>query len=105
MEDANHTPGTVNEAVQQIAFADLILLNKVDLVDADQLQTVLGSIRHINKTARVVETVLKDEARLPPLENILGTGLFSVNRALEVRHALLACIGCRGSQGFWGELL
>lgn len=84
MEDANHTPGTVNEAVQQIAFADLILLNKVDLVDADQLRTVLDSIRHINKTARVIETALVDESRFPPLDNILGTGLFSVNRALEV---------------------
>eukprot|EP00746_Dinoflagellata_sp_MGD_P069047 gnl/MRDRNA2_/MRDRNA2_28326_c0_seq1.p1 gnl/MRDRNA2_/MRDRNA2_28326_c0~~gnl/MRDRNA2_/MRDRNA2_28326_c0_seq1.p1 ORF type:complete len:515 (-),score=113.50 gnl/MRDRNA2_/MRDRNA2_28326_c0_seq1:887-2431(-) len=45
--------GKVNEAFQQIQFSDKILLNKVDLVDMDQLMHVRTKIREINKFAKI----------------------------------------------------
>jgi hypothetical protein len=48
-------PGAVNEAAQQLAFADLILLNKTDLVTAEQLDRVKRVVREINHSARQVE--------------------------------------------------
>lgn len=43
LEDASS--GVINEAVNQIAFADLILLNKIDLVSEEQLQHARDLVR------------------------------------------------------------
>ncbi len=48
--------GVINEAVNQVAFADKILLNKIDLVNAQEKASVLSSIRSINAVAKVIET-------------------------------------------------
>jgi G3E family GTPase len=48
--------GVINEAVNQIAFSDRILLNKVDLVTTQQKAAVYDSIRSINALAHVIET-------------------------------------------------
>ena len=47
--------GAVNEAVQQVAFSDKILLNKVDLVTPDELTAIRKDIRKINHFAEVIE--------------------------------------------------
>lgn len=61
--DAKHLPGllaekaeqgTVNEAYQQIAFADRVLLSKMDLVSVDEVISVKASIRSINRFAKMV---------------------------------------------------
>ena len=45
--------GVENEAVEQVAFADRVLLNKVDLVpDAEELDKIEAKIRAINSQAR-----------------------------------------------------
>ncbi|CAE7407496.1 Cbwd1 [Symbiodinium sp. CCMP2456] len=49
--------GAVNEAVEQIAFADRILLNKTDLVSDAELDEVQREVRRINKTAAMKRTV------------------------------------------------
>lgn len=91
LEDGQHSDGTVNEAVQQIAFADLILLNKVDLVlnEAAKKQ-VLGAIKSLNNSARIIECQLNQESGRPPMELLLFNNLFSVNRVLEVRSCILS---------------
>merc|ERR1719198_1762123 len=43
--------GKVNEAFQQVAFADKIILNKLDLVSAEEAIKVKDRIREINKFA------------------------------------------------------
>ena len=48
--------GVINEAVNQVAFADKILINKIDLVNAQEKASVLNSIRSINAVAQVIET-------------------------------------------------
>lgn len=45
------------EGIHQIAYADVILLNKVDLVDAETLEQAHERIHALNPTVRVIETV------------------------------------------------
>ncbi|WP_214829925.1 GTP-binding protein [Exiguobacterium sp. s56] len=45
------------EGIHQIAYADVILLNKIDLVDADALEQAHERINALNPTVRVIETV------------------------------------------------
>lgn len=47
----------MNEAYQQIAFADKIILNKLDLITAEQAIAVKDRIREINKFAKVLGAV------------------------------------------------
>ena len=56
LEDAGG--GDVNEAVNQIAFADVILLNKIDLVTPEALQEARDLVRSINVTADLIEVQL-----------------------------------------------
>jgi G3E family GTPase len=80
--DARHLPLRLkdsHEAEEQIAFADIILLNKTDLVTKDELRIVERMIRNINKFARIIQT----EKCAVPLAQILDQGSFDLNRILE----------------------
>lgn len=68
------------EAVEQIAFADAILLNKSDAVNAAQLEAAEAAIRSINKSAKLVRTSRSQVA----LEHVLDLGAFSLDRALDL---------------------
>ena len=72
--------GAVNEALQQVAFADRILLNKTDLVTAAEKDAVKDRLRSINKFAMIIETV-KSRA---PLEQILKIDSFNMEDILRV---------------------
>ena len=50
--DDEKPEGVENEAVEQLAFADRVLLNKIDLVEEDYLKTVEERIRKINESVR-----------------------------------------------------
>ena len=59
MVDAKHFEQHVdelNEPAEQVAFADLVLLNKTDLVDAAALERIESRIRGINGTAKIHRT-------------------------------------------------
>src|SRR6187397_2577643 len=65
MVDAKHFEQHVdelNEPAEQVAFADLVLLNKTDLVDAAALERIESRIRGINGTARIHRTRNADGA-------------------------------------------
>lgn len=49
--------GVVNEALQQIAYADRIVLNKIDLVSAEQLQDLEARLKTINSLAQVLRRI------------------------------------------------
>ena len=68
-----------NELEEQIAFADIILLNKTDLVSKDELKKVEGMIRAINRFAKIVPT----ERCQVPLDKVLGLGSFDLNEILK----------------------
>jgi G3E family GTPase len=74
------------EAKNQIAFADVILLNKTDLVAAEELSEVEGRIRGINPYARVHKT----ERCKIALPEVLGRNAFDLDRILEIEPDFLA---------------
>ncbi len=43
-----------NESVEQICFADKVLLNKIDLADEDTLKKIEGEIRKLNPTTPIL---------------------------------------------------
>ena len=80
--DAKHFFGQLEqgaEAEQQVAFADVILLNKIDLVTPDELKKVEDRIRGINRYARIHQTQKSQIA----LDAILDKGAFDLGRILE----------------------
>lgn len=66
------------EALQQIAFADVIILNKSDLIDAEQEKTLRNKLRSINAVAKI-HTAEKGNV---DLRVILDQGGFDLERAL-----------------------
>uniref|UniRef100_A0A0G4FCK2 CobW C-terminal domain-containing protein n=1 Tax=Chromera velia CCMP2878 TaxID=1169474 RepID=A0A0G4FCK2_9ALVE len=60
---ASLEPGAVDEAFQQILFADKIILNKVDLVTANEALEVWEGVRAVNADARTIPT---HRGRIPP---------------------------------------
>jgi hypothetical protein len=76
--------GGINEIAQQLAFSDLILLNKTDLIDKEQLAVVQAAVRRINQSAQLLECRLNKEGGQPPLSLLLENNSFSVNKALQV---------------------
>ena len=63
--------------IEQVEFADVILLNKQDLVTAEQAHEVEGIIKALNPGAKVVRTTQGDV----PLGMVLDTGLFDYDKA------------------------
>jgi len=70
--------GVVNEAVEQICFADRILLNKTDLVTPEYLEMVQAEIRRINKTAQIRHT----QNSKVDMDFVLGISAFSLDKVL-----------------------
>ena len=69
-----------NESVEQIAFADRIMLNKIDLVDEEQLQLVESRIKSINNFAPIFRT---QNSLIEPKE-LINIGSFDLERTLEM---------------------
>jgi G3E family GTPase len=80
--DAKHLPlrlADSREAVEQIAFADQIILNKTDLVTPEELAEVERSIRRLNPLA----PIYRAQRSNVPLDKILGQGSFDLGRITE----------------------
>ncbi|MGW2373483.1 CobW family GTP-binding protein [Kitasatospora sp. NPDC001683] len=71
--------GVENEAVEQIAFADRIVLNKTDLATPEQIAEVTSHIRAINA---LVEIIPAQQAKVN-LERVLDVHAFDLDRVLE----------------------
>jgi G3E family GTPase len=67
----------VNLLVDQIEFANIIILNKTDLVSPTQLQYLKATIQKLNPVAKIITSVL---GKVHPKE-ILNTGLFNFEEA------------------------
>jgi G3E family GTPase len=80
--DAKHLPLRLKdsrEAEDQIAFADVVVLNKTDLVTPDELRDVEAAIRAINPSAKIHQAVRAGVA----LSEVLDRGAFDLKRALD----------------------
>ena len=73
------------EAKNQVAFADVILLNKTDLVTGAELDAVEARIRGINPYAKLYRTQ-KSEI---DIAKVLNQGAFDLERVLELEPAFL----------------
>jgi G3E family GTPase len=69
-----------DEAQEQIAFADIILLNKTDLATPEQLEELEKRVRQMNAMAKIYRT---RNAQLT-MDALLGVQAFDLNRALEI---------------------
>ncbi len=80
--DAKHLPLRLNdsrEAVDQIAFSDVVVLNKTDLVSEEELAEVEAAVRAVNPSARIHKT----QRAGVPLAEVLDRGAFDLKRALD----------------------
>ena len=73
------------EVKNQIAFADVIVLNKIDLVSAEELVSAEKSIRSINAYA----TIHKTTRSSVPLDAVLGKNAFDLDRILDIAPEFL----------------
>eukprot|EP00536_Pseudo-nitzschia_multiseries_P016590 jgi/Psemu1/221798/e_gw1.1158.15.1 len=72
--------GVENESVEQLAFADKVLLNKIDLVpDAKELDSIETEIKKINPAVKISRT---EHSKLDPKE-LLNIEAFELDRVLE----------------------
>ena len=77
--------GEHHEAEEQIAFADVVLLNKTDLIESKNLDSVETRIKKINPYAKIIRTARCDA----PLDEVVGLNAFSLDRVLEVEPDFL----------------
>jgi CobW/HypB/UreG, nucleotide-binding domain len=69
-----------DEVKEQIAFADVILLNKTDLVGADELDKLERRIHSMNAAAKIYRT----QDAMIDMDSVLNVGGFNLDRAMEV---------------------
>lgn len=74
-----------HEAEEQIAFADVILLNKTEMVEGAQLATARQTIQRLNRYAKVYDTNHSNVA----MEKVLNCGAFDLQRVLEIEPQFL----------------
>ena len=81
--DAKHVMARLNdsrEAREQVAFADRIILNKVDLASEAELVSVEARLRALNPLAPITRATRADV----PLHQVLGLGGFDLERILDI---------------------
>ena len=78
--------GAENEAVEQVAFADRILLNKMDLVSETEVENVTAKIREINAGVQIMHC---EKCAVDP-KHLVGIRGFSLDRVLEMDDEFLS---------------
>ena len=77
--------GEIDAAAEQVAFADVVLLNKSDLVASADLARIERRMRAINSTAKILRTRNADV----PIEAVLQVGAFDLKRVLAMESEFL----------------
>ncbi len=77
--------GRSDESTEQVAFADVLLLNKTDLVSGEALDSLEARLRGMNRMARVV----RSERANVPVDTVLDLGAFDLDQVLERRPTFL----------------
>ena len=77
--------GRSDESTEQVAFADVLVLNKTDLVSSESIDELESRLREMNRMARVVRSERADV----PVETVLNLGAFDLDQALERRPTFL----------------
>lgn len=77
--------GRSDESTEQVAFADVLILNKTDLVDNPALDILETRLKDMNPMAKVVRT---EQANVP-VESVLNLTAFDLDQVLERRPTFL----------------
>lgn len=85
LQQLDRREGCVNEVEEQIAFADVILLNKIDLVTCDHLEKVKQRIQQINKSAKLIPC---SQSKVD-VKELMNIDCFSLDKALELKQEFL----------------
>jgi len=83
--DDEKPEGVENEAEEQIAFADRILLNKVDLLEESELPAIEARLRKLNPNAEIFRT---QQSKLDP-KHLINIDSFNLQKTLEMDPAFL----------------
>lgn len=83
--DEEKPEGAENEAVEQLVFADKVLLNKADLVEESYLAEVEARITDLNKSVTITRCVNADV----PIETVLNINAFSLEEVIKMEPAFL----------------
>lgn len=78
------------EVLEQIGFADVILLNKTDLVTEAELAELEAKIKNLNILARIDRVQLNQPDINESIDKVLNVGGFDLNRILEKNPEFLA---------------
>ncbi|KAM6109697.1 zinc-regulated GTPase metalloprotein activator 1A-like isoform 2-T2 [Phoenicopterus ruber ruber] len=86
--------GLVNEASRQVALADLVIINKTDLVSEEELNKVRTSVRSINGLVKILETQrsrvdLSNVLDLHAFDSLSGISLQKKLEHVKTTHAHL----------------
>lgn len=93
--DEEKPEGAENEAVEQIVFADRLLLNKIDLVDGAELERVEARMRQLNKYAPIIRCTNASVG----MDAVLDVHAFDLDRILGAARAR----GARERARAWGS--
>ena len=74
-----------DESVEQVAFADVLVLNKTDLVDTESLDRIQARLQEMNRMAKVIRTKHGNV----PISTVLKLDAFDLNQVLERRPSFL----------------
>lgn len=86
--DAKHAEQHLDEgheAQEQVAFADVLLLNKTDLVSPEELEQLEHRLQTMNKAAKIYRT----QQSSIDVKQILGIGAFDLDKKLEIEPGFL----------------
>lgn len=78
-EDSHDHRSIVNLITDQVEFANVIIVNKVDLISKDDLGLLKSMLRKLNSKAKIIESTFGNV----DLKEVLNTGSFNFNEASE----------------------
>lgn len=81
---AQHMRDT-REAAEQVAFADVVVINKTDLVNPEEVDELERSVRAVNPVAKICRA----QNAAVAMDRILDVGGFSLDRALDINPAFM----------------
>jgi len=79
--------GCENEAVEQVCFADKVLLNKIDICSAEKLEAATKKIKEYNTTVEIANVQLNNKNI--PFDELLNQKAFDIERCLELDDTLV----------------
>ena len=81
----NQQIGRSDESTEQIAFADVLILNKQDLVTSASMDALESRVREMNRMAKI----LRCQDANVPIETVLNLSAFDLDKTLERRPTFL----------------